>query len=209
MQLADVEDSNLILQLKLLTGDAMGRIFERTWWIVGARGLVAVLLGLGALFWPAQTVNILQMLFSIFAIVYGALTLFVELRNPQERQLLPMIKGAAALIIGIATLVWPNISAQILLYLIAAYSLITGVLDIGRSFQLSGDQSELRPYQLGSGIASMVFGIIIILQPLQAGEGETSRNVLIGVYFIVIGVIGMFLAYRVRQAPKPVESAAV
>jgi len=187
----------------------MGRIFERTWWIVGTRGLVAVLLGLGALFLPALTATLLKTMFALFAIVYGALTLFGEFRNPEGRQLIPLIKGAAALIIGIAALIWPGISAQILLYLIAAYSLITGVLDIGRSFQLRDDQSELRPFQLASGIASMVFGVILVLQPLQAGEAESSRNVLIGIYFLVIGGIGMFLGYRVRQAPKPVESAAV
>lgn len=184
----------------------MGRIFERTWWIVGARGLVAVLLGLGALFWPEQTVTILKTLFAVLALVYGALTLFGGLRNPEGRQNLPIIKGAAAVIIGIIAIIWPNITAQILLYLIAAYSGITGVLDIGSAFQLREDQKSLRPYQLGIGIASLVFAVILVL---QSGDSGTSQNVWIGLYFLVIGAIGLFIAYRVRQAPKPVEAAAV
>lgn len=182
----------------------MGRIFERTWWIVGARGLVAVLLGLGALFWPEQTVNILKLLFALLAIVYGGLTLFGVWRAKDNPPRFPLIKGIVAVVIGLVALLWSSLTGQILLYLIAAYSGITGVLDIGGAFQLRADQQDMRPFQLGSGIASLIFAVILVVQP----DGVT-QNVLVGLYFLVIGGIGMFLGYRVRQAPEPVEEAAM
>lgn len=182
----------------------MGRIFERTWWIVGIRGLVAALLGLGALFWPEQTVNILKLMFALLALAYGGLTLFGVWQNRENLPRLPLIKGIAAVVIGVIALIWDSITGQILLYLIAAYSGITGVLDIGGAFQLRADQQDMRPFQLGSGIASLVFAVILVIQP-----NGITQNVLVGLYFLVIGGIGMFLGYRVRQAPQAVEEAAV
>jgi uncharacterized membrane protein HdeD (DUF308 family) len=47
----------------------------RRWWIVAARGIVAVAFGVAALLAPAQTLAVLVSLFGVFAVADGVFTM--------------------------------------------------------------------------------------------------------------------------------------
>jgi uncharacterized membrane protein HdeD (DUF308 family) len=110
----------------------------RKWWLLALRGMVAMLFGLAALVWPGATLNALVLLFGAYALVDGLLALVVSLLDPDEfdRGWALLLKGLAGIGIGVVTFLWPSVTSQSLLYLIAAWAVLTGVFEVVAALDL-------------------------------------------------------------------------
>jgi uncharacterized membrane protein HdeD (DUF308 family) len=175
--------------------------FTRYWWVVALRGVAAVLFGLMALIWPGITLFALVVVFGAYALVDGVLTLVAAVgrRNGAagaggDRVWL-IVQGIASIVIGILALVWPSITALALLWVIAAWAVVTGVLEIVAAVRL---RRELRrEWLLGlSGVLTVLFGLLLVIWP---AAGALTLVVLIGVSAIVFGVALLTLGLRLRQ----------
>jgi uncharacterized membrane protein HdeD (DUF308 family) len=103
----------------------------RKWWLLALRGMVAVLFGLAALVWPGATLTALVLLFGAYALVDGLLALVVSRldRHEFDHGWVLLLKGLAGIATGALTLLWPSVTAQALLYLIAAWAILTGAFE--------------------------------------------------------------------------------
>jgi uncharacterized membrane protein HdeD (DUF308 family) len=168
------------------------------WWLLAIRGLLAVLFGLAALVFPGLTLLVLVLLFGAFAVANGVMAVIISF---QERNVFPqwwllLIEGLLGILIGLLTFLWPSITALVLLYLIAGWAIVTGVLEIAASFsrRLPATMEGI----LGlSGILSIILGVLLAIRP---GAGLLSLVWLIGVYALVIGVLLIIRAFRFRTA---------
>ena len=88
----------------------------------------------------------------------------------------------------------PGITALILLYIIAAWAVVTGALEIAAAIQLR-KQIEGEWLLALSGVASIVFGVLLMILP---GPGALALVWLIGGYAIAFGVVLIALAVRMR-----------
>ncbi|OLB78695.1 MAG: hypothetical protein AUI14_12500 [Actinobacteria bacterium 13_2_20CM_2_71_6] len=170
----------------------------RNWWVVGIRGAAALIFGLLALIWPAITVLVLVALFGAYALVDGAFALgtaiFGRGATGGSRGWL-VVEGIAGIIAGILTIMWPGITALVLLWLIAAWALVTGVLEIVAAVRLRRELRHEWLLALG-GALSVLFGIVLIVWP---AAGALAVVTLIGIYAIVFGVVLLALAFRLRR----------
>jgi uncharacterized membrane protein HdeD (DUF308 family) len=100
----------------------------RSWWLLALRGMVAVLLGLAILFPLDINLAAMGLLFGAFALADGLLTLIVSRldRYQFDDGWVLLLKGPASIAIGVLTLLWPGITAQALVALIAAWAILTG-----------------------------------------------------------------------------------
>jgi uncharacterized membrane protein HdeD (DUF308 family) len=122
----------------------MLELMTRTWWILALRGVVAVLLGVGA---------------------------------------------------GIIAFVWPDITALALLWLIAFWAILTGILEIVAAIRLRRVLNNEWLLAV-AGVLSIIFGLILVIWP---GSGAVGLVWLIGIYAIVFGVALVALALRLRS----------
>src|SRR3954454_8262492 len=101
----------------------------RNWWALALRGLVAVLFGLTALFWPGLILVVLILLFGAYALVDGVLASIDALRSSRRstRRRLLLIEGVIGILFGIFALLWPDLTALALLYTIAFWAILTGI----------------------------------------------------------------------------------
>ncbi len=160
------------------------------------RGIVAVLFGILTLIWPKITLVVLVLLFGIFAVISGITAVAAALRNTREQGWgLLLFEGIVGILAGVVALVWPGITALAFLYLLAAWAIITGILEFiaPLSFPMSGGRAVL---MVLAGVVSVVFGVLIAFQP---ASGLLAVVWLIGIYAIVIGVLYIVAYFESRS----------
>src|SRR2546428_12711007 len=110
----------------------MTSVLTRNWWALALRGILAILLGLAAIVLPGVTLAVLITLFGAYAVVDGVLAIVAGVRAAErhERWWSPVLKGLAGIAAGVLAFIWPALTALALLYLIGAWAIVTGVLEI-------------------------------------------------------------------------------
>ena len=166
------------------------------WRALALRGLVALLFGLLILLWPGLILTVLALLFGIYALVDGASVLVPALRASEggARRWLPLSEGAVGVIAGLVAVVWSGPTASGVLYVIAAWALLTGILKILTLIVL---RSEVKNRWLlaGRGALSVLFGGILAA---LAGSDLPSVAPLIGAFAAVVGLALIVVAMRMR-----------
>lgn len=176
----------------------MELVVFRHWWAIVLRGLLAILFGFVALFWPHLTLEALVLCFGAFALIGGILALVVALgdRGVYAHWTILLGEGLIGIALGLLTLFWPLITALVLLYLIAGWAVVTGVLEIVvsvRMHRMVGNEWML----LLSGIVSLLLGILLVILP---GVGLLVLTWLIGIYALAFGVLLIGLGFQWRRA---------
>ncbi len=183
------------------TEDGEMSMFSRTqvpgqsWWSLLARGIIAVLFGLAALFWPGLTLLVLVYIFGAFALVEGIIAIYhsFQERSMQTNWWMLLLEGIAGVILGILVFIWPGITALVLLYLIAAWAIITGIIELVAAFT-----TGMGWVLAIAGALSILLGIVLFARPVA---GILSLVWLIGIYAIIWGVLLIIRAFQARSAP--------
>jgi uncharacterized membrane protein HdeD (DUF308 family) len=180
---------------------------SRTWWMLAVRGVAAVIFGLLALVWPQITLLALVLVFGAYALVDGVFSLVAAARGRElaggSRGWL-ILEGLLGIAAGIVAIVWPDITALALLWVIAAWAVVTGVLEIVAAIRLRRvlDNEWLL---IVAGALSVVFGLILIIWP---GSGAIGLVWLIGIYAIAFGIVLLGLALRLRGLGRRLATPA-
>lgn len=167
------------------------------WWALMLRGLFTVLFGLAALLWPGLTLLVLLYLFAAYALVDGVFAIVAAFR-PSARHTRGwwlVAEAVIGILTGLVTLFLPGVTAIVLLYVIAAWFMFTGIVRTIAAISLRR-QIENEWLMVSSGVLSVVFGIILAVLP---GVGLLSLAWLIGIYALVIGILLIALGLRARR----------
>jgi uncharacterized membrane protein HdeD (DUF308 family) len=166
------------------------------WWALALRGVIAILFGLAALLRPGIALGALILLFGAYALVDGAFAIvgvFRGTRSGTPRWLL-LLEGVVGILAGIIALVFPGLTAVALLYLVAAWAVVTGLVQVFTAIRLRQEIRGEWALILG-GILSVLFGVLLAILP---GVGILSLIWLIGIYAVVFGLLLLISAFRVR-----------
>lgn len=172
------------------------------WWAMALRGLVYLLFGLMALLWPGLTFGTLLLLFGIFTVLDGGLSVAGAVRagRRRERWLGLALEGVVSLLVGLAVLFWPDVSALALLYVIGAWAALTGGLEVLAAVRL---RREIEGEWLlaANGVLSLLFGIAVFLWP---AAGALAIVWLLGVYALLFAALLFGLSWRMRRHARRV-----
>ena len=182
----------------------MATVLARHWWALALRGIVAVIFGLIAFFMPGATLYALTILFGAYALIDGVFSLIAAIRSAGrgEHWWALLFEGIAGVCAAAATALWPLLTLLVLVYIIAAWAIVTGVLEISAAVRLRRFIRGEWLLVLG-GIASIVFGVLLFLAP---GPGAVVLAWWIGAYVFIFGLLMIGLAFRLRRwsaAPSP------
>ena len=167
---------------------------SRHWWAFALRGLVAILFGVLAFAWPGVTLQVLVLLWGAFAFVDGVLALVAAIRTDNDHRWGLLLEGIVGIGAGIVTFLYPGLTALVLLYIIAVWALLTGILELVAAVRLRKViQNEW--WLALSGIVSVLFGIVLLAAP---GAGALAVVWLIAAYAIVFGILNLALALRLH-----------
>ncbi|MDT5032550.1 MAG: hypothetical protein QOC94_2721 [Actinoplanes sp.] len=109
------------------------------------------------------------------------------------------LRGALAILFGVTALVWPGITLFALVLIFGAYSLVDGVFTLaaalGRRDRGATDTGG-RTWLFVQGVAGIVIGVLAFVWP---GITALALLWLIGIWAIVIGVLEVIAAIRLRR----------
>jgi uncharacterized membrane protein HdeD (DUF308 family) len=172
------------------------------------RGALAIAFGVLAVLWPGLTLLALVGLFAAYALLGGVVSIAaaVKIRRAERRWWLPLLLGVISVAAGIYAIVAPSVTALVLVLLMAANAILTGVLDIAMAVRM-------RPVLHGhwllllGGALSIVFGVLVIAAP---AAGSLALVWLISFYAIFSGLLLFGLGWRTQRAAHqiPLRTAA-
>jgi len=166
-------------------------------WILVLRGVVGILFGLIAFFMPGVTLFVLTTLFGAYVLIDGVISLVTAVQSARHGQ--PwghyLLEGLACLAAAAVTMIWPAITLTALVYIIAAWAVVTGVFEIVAAVRL---RRVIRGEWLLilAGVASILFGCAMFAAPVI---GAVVLAWWIGAYAFVFGILLLSLAFRMRR----------
>jgi uncharacterized membrane protein HdeD (DUF308 family) len=174
----------------------MAADLARNWWVLALRGVAGILFGIGAFVWPGATLAALILVFGAYVFVDGifAVVAGIGMRRQLSLWWLVVVEGLAGIILGVLTFRSPDTTALVLVTLIAAWSIITGIFEIATAVRIRTMIANEWLLIL-SGVVSIIFGILLIAQP---SAGAISIVWLLGAYALLFGILTLMLAFRVR-----------
>ncbi len=181
----------------------------RSWWAFVLRGALTLLFGVLALLLPEMAVFTLVMMFGVYAVVAGVFDVVAALREkaPGPRPWALLLCGIVSVLAGLFAFARPRLTAISLLYVIAAWAIATGVLEIVAAIRL---RKEIRGEWLlvVSGVLSAAFGVFLAAFP---GAGALAVLFWIGAYAILLGVLLVLLGVELRRVAhmSPLETEAL
>lgn len=170
------------------------------WWALVVRGLAAILLGIITFAWPGITLVGLVFLFAAYALVDGVVSFAGAVRavKAHERWGALLLEGIAGIVAAAFTIAWPGITAILLVYIIAAWAIVTGIFEIAAAVRLRKHISGEWLLAL-SGIASVIFGVLVMFAPVA---GALVIALWVGAYAFVFGILLIALGFRMRSWGK-------
>jgi uncharacterized membrane protein HdeD (DUF308 family) len=173
---------------------------SRNWWAVSLRGLAGILFGIITFIAPGISLAALVLLFGAYAFADGVLAIVTAIRRRgNDRWGMLLLEGLVGVAAGVLTLLWPGITALALLYVIAAWALVTGAFEIAAAIRLRKVISGEWILAL-SGILSMALGVLLIVAP---GPGALAVVIWIGAYAFIFGALLFALGLRLKRMGSP------
>lgn len=155
--------------------------------------IISIVIGLIMLFYPGGTFRVFEVAFKVFQVgisifvAYYALTEFIYYLKTRKTFL-----AIVYLLIGIAavTLIWV-IDISLIFYIVAAFFLLTGIIEIIGSFQIP----QARYLFIILGFINILLGMIIIRHP-------NVLPFLFAWYVLFWGFSRFFLTLALRQVNR-------
>lgn len=184
-------------------GASVPSLLPHLWKSTLVSGIVSIILGGLILAWPGRTLLLAAVLFGIYLLVTGiAQVIFAfSLHVSAGSRILLFISGAASLIL--AVLAFRHFGKDPL----TAILLLAIWIGIGFIFRgvattvsaISDPTLPGRAWSIFVGVVSLLAGIVVLASPF---ESIAILAVVVGVWFIVIGVFEIVSSFGIRKASR-------
>jgi uncharacterized membrane protein HdeD (DUF308 family) len=184
---------------KRSTAMATGSAFHRAWMLVSLRGVLAIVVAAVLLTRPSMGQAFLLATIGSYLFIDGVLALGTAFRADRGAtgRGRYFLEGIISVTVGALAFARPTTIAGAVLMLIAARSVIAGLVEIASAISLRRTGGERHwPIGLG-GLASVGFGAFLLARP---ASGALVLVLLAGVYTLVFGVSLLAAGFRLRRA---------
>jgi uncharacterized membrane protein HdeD (DUF308 family) len=165
------------------------------WGLAVVMGIVSVVLGLLAMFYPGATIVTVAIFFAAWLFVsgfYEVITSFTRDGDTASRVLHAII-GVLSVIVGFALLRTPFQSVEVFIFVLGIFWLVQGVMTFIAAFQ----QKEGRNWRIIMGLLGVLAGIIILTYPISSALTFAFIG---GIWLVVLGVLQVVAGFQLRSA---------
>ena len=167
-------------------------------WEIGLLvGITMLVLGIIVTAHPSTSLNVISVLLGIIVLVGGVFRVVRSLAAEDNHRALTAILGIVMIVVGLILIRHLHLTRLLVALVVGLVFIVQGVVDLLVGF--SGEAREGRGFTILVGVVSLAAGIVVLAVP----EGSvTALAVLLGIWFIVLGLLQIVGALVVRRALK-------
>jgi uncharacterized membrane protein HdeD (DUF308 family) len=182
--------------IPMTTGNVSRVPLTLDWWVVALRGVVAILFGVAAFILPVAAIGAFVLLFAIYMLFDGVFAIAAAVRAIRRHEHWGFLafEGIADLVAGGIALAWPLITLIILIYLMGAWALVSGIFLLIATFRQPHAQGRW-PMRIGA-LVSIAWGVLLLFAPVL---GAVVLTWWIAAYALFFGGALLAFAYRLHQ----------
>lgn len=166
------------------------------------RGIVAILFGFAAVFWPGITLVTLVYLLSAFLLASGLVTLVTGLidasreRNTVLSLILTVILGIVEIGIGVYLLRHLHVAFATFILLIGFVLIFRGLVELFNGLFEAEESAMYRTATSLTGALAVIAGVVLLFQPASAGVAFVW---ILGLYALLAGPLMIALALDISK----------
>jgi uncharacterized membrane protein HdeD (DUF308 family) len=160
-------------------------------------GVISILIGIVAFVAPLPTLAALVLLFGIYALVDGIVSLVGAVRalRLHTRAWPQGVRGLAGLFVGLFTLAFPPVTGVVLLVTAAIWAVVIGMLELLTAAGLRGTRRHAWLLAL-YGVVMIAFGAFLVFSP----AGLFAAAALIGTLALARGIMAAWVGFSINHA---------
>jgi len=192
-------------------------------WVVPAlRAAAALIVGFAITFTPAHSATFGLAAFGLYAVVAGAILLAGSLgsRGDRPSRGLFLTQGVVTVIAGVAALVLPEGGVHYLVFVVSAWAIVTGALELVSGIRARTRLAAARDWIILGGLTLLLAVGFLVVPPdysqtlggIEQIKGQLTASVVLvgmfGAWAVVAGVllgISAVSARGVRATPSPID----
>jgi uncharacterized membrane protein HdeD (DUF308 family) len=176
-------------------------IAKATWWSILVRGALAILFGILVLGNPGIGLTALVLTFGVYAAIDGVAALATAIGHGRAGQSWGwyLVEGLVSLAVAALAFARPGVTILAIVLLIAFRAIALGLFELGGAVagSVGGQAIEHRWLLAITGLVSLVFGVLLIAEPLV---GSVALMWAVGVYALVFGIMLVVVGIRALVA---------
>jgi uncharacterized membrane protein HdeD (DUF308 family) len=166
-------------------------------------GVVTLILGVIVSFHPTGSLNVIAVLLGILMILSGIFHL-IRVFDPRERHRVWLgIAGLLFIVIGVVLIRHLHLTRALIGLVIGITWIVQGLTALIGG--ISGGVREGRAWWITFGVISLIAGIVVAATP---ADSVTVLAVLLGIWFIIMGIFEIIGAFLLRHALRAAETAS-
>lgn len=170
----------MITKKRKITVKYLEELFSKYMLVNGLFSIVMILIGLILYVYPSIAIKTVSWIIGLIFITIGVLSIYSYFKKESIRLLtFNLTYGVLSIVLGLLVLINPFAIANILTFGLGIWLIISGSLKVSYGISLKNIKEEIWLLTLVIGIISIVFGLMVILNPFSK--------------LIIVGVVGLFL----------------
>ncbi|MEE4215010.1 MAG: DUF308 domain-containing protein [Bacteroidales bacterium] len=169
----------------------MKNTLQRNWWLELLKGLVAIGLSIIVFMNPANALVAVATYIGALAIIGGIVLIILSLSRKRGWWQFTFSQGIIYSLIGLFIVVYPELSAGLLIFLIGLLIVIMGIMQLTAWISLR-EIMPSPPVNLLTAVISLLVGVLLLFNPF---EGAVLATIIIAVYALLYGLTRLYQAW--------------
>ncbi len=166
------------------------------------RGMLAIIFGFAAVFWPKLTLVTLVYLISAFLLANGLVALVMSLvdaskeKNTVVSTVLGTVMGVIEIGVGVYLLRHVHVAFTTFILLVGFALILRGLVEVFNGLFEAGDSALYRTSTLLIGVIAVIAGVVLLFQPQTSGIAFVW---ILGLYALLTGPLMIALALDINK----------
>ena len=173
-----------------------------TWETTLIVGIVTLILGLIVAFHPSGSLNVIAVLLGVLLLVSGIFHLARMFSSAESHRIWLGISGLLLIVLGVILIRHLHLTVALIGLLIGIGWIVQGL----SALAVGASGGEGRGWWIFFGIVSLIAGIVVTAVPTSS---ITTIAVLIGIWFIIMGLFEIIGGFMLRRAIHQAETTMI